>query len=177
MGKTTEIRAMRAEDLAAVLEIQSCCYDAAKLESRESFLAKLEASPATCFIAVVAGVQVGYLVAIPAEEGRPPSLNEPTYVRPRAANALYLHDLAVHPSARGAGAAAALVAAYFHTLRRSQARFGCLTAVNQSSAYWERHGFRSTSVADVKAGCMATYGEGAQYMRVQVSVRGSSGSR
>ena len=169
MGKTTEIRAMHAEDLAAVLEIQSCCYDAAKLESRESFLAKLEASPATCFIATVAGVSVGYLVAIPAEEGSPPSLNEPTFVPPPAANALYLHDLAVHPRARGSGAAAALVAAYFHTLRQSQARFGCLTAVNQSSTYWERHGFRSTAVANAEAGCMDTYGEGAQYMSLRVS--------
>lgn len=167
MGDTVVIRAMGAEDLAAVLEIQSCCYDAAKLESRESFLAKLEAAPATCFVAGVGGVPVGYLVAVPAEEGRPPPLNDPIYAVPRAANALYLHDLAVCPTARGGGAAAALVAAYFGALAQSKARFGCLTAVNRSCAFWARHGFRSAPVAG-GAGCMATYGEGAQYMSVRV---------
>ena len=168
MENTVVIRAMGAEDLAAVLEIQSCCYDAAKLESRESFLAKLEASPATCFIAAVAEAPVGYLVAVPAEEGSPPPLNDPIYAVPRTANALYLHDLALHPTARGTGAAAALVAAYFDALEQSKACFGCLTAVNQSRGFWERHGFRSASVADLGAGRMDTYGEGAQYMRVRV---------
>lgn len=170
MGKTTLIRAMRAEDLAAVLEIQSRCYDAAKLESRESFLSKLEASPATCFIAAVADAPVGYLVAVPAEAGCPPPLNESTYALPQAANALYLHDLAVHPRGRGSGAASALVAAYFRALEQSKVRFGCLTAVNQSCAYWERHGFRSASVVDAGAGWMDSYGEGAQYMSVAVGL-------
>ena len=168
MGNTVVIRAMGAEDLAAVLDIQACCYDAAKLESRAAFLSKLEASPATCFIAAVAEAPVGYLVAVPAEEGCPPPLNNPLYVVPRAANALYLHDLAVRPTARGSGAAAALVAAYFDVLRQSEVGFGCLTAVNQSGAFWERHGFRAAAVAELEAGGMDTYGEGAQSMRVRV---------
>lgn len=170
MGETTVIRAMRVEDLSTVLEIQSSCYDEAKLVSRESFLAKLEASPATCFVAAIADVPVGYLVAVPAEAGSPPPLNDQTFAAPRAANALYLHDLAVHPKARGSGAAAALVAAYFQALKQSQALFGCLTAVNQSCAYWERHGFRPASITDLGAGHMATYGEGAQYMSVRASL-------
>ena len=164
------VRAMRDNDVAAVLDIQSRCYDAAKLESHQSFLAKLNAAPATCFIACVADAPVAYLVAVPAVNGRPPPLNGMTYGVPRAANALYLHDLAVHPAARGSGAASALVEAYFHALKASKAQFGCLTAVNDSWTYWERHGFRSAALADAPSGHMASYGEGARYMSMRASV-------
>lgn len=72
MEQTAVIRAMRPEDLASVLEIQSCCYEEAKQESGPSFLAKLEASPETCYLALVAGEPAGYLVAVPAEADHPP---------------------------------------------------------------------------------------------------------
>ena len=49
------------------------------------------------------GQSVGYLVAIPVKAGQPPPLNASTCPVPRDADALYLHDLAVHPDARGAG--------------------------------------------------------------------------
>lgn len=170
MEQRAVVRAMRTEDMAAVLEIQACCYDATKLESRQSFLAKLNASPATCFIAFVAEAPAGYLVAVPAEAGNPPPLNSPNYSVPHASDALYLHDLAVHPKARGSGAAAALIAAYFQALKESRVLFACLTAVNASSAYWERYGFRSAALDDAGSGRMATYGEGAQYMSLRVNV-------
>lgn len=164
------VRAMRVEDMEAVLEVQLRCYDAAKLESSQSFLAKLNASPTTCFIACVADAPVAYLVAVPTEAGNPPPLNGMTYLVPRAANALYLHDLAVHPEARGSGVSSALVEAYFHVLKESKAQFGCLTAVNESCTYWERYGFRSATLAEVRSGHMASYGEGARYMSMRVSV-------
>jgi len=63
MKKNAVVQTMRAEDIAAVLKIQSCCYDETKLESEGSFLAKLNASPASCFIALMAESPVGYLVA------------------------------------------------------------------------------------------------------------------
>lgn len=164
------VRAMGAEDVEAVLDIQSCCYDDPKQESRQSFLTKLNASPRTCFVALLGGVPAGYLVAVPAEAGKPPPLNGATYRVPRAANALYLHDLSVRPEARGSGTATALVAAYFEVLKQSQAEFGCLTAVNESSSYWERYGFRREALADAVSGQVRTYGEGAQYMSIRLRV-------
>jgi GNAT superfamily N-acetyltransferase len=170
MKRTTSVRAMRTDDLPSVLRIQSCCYDEAKLESQQAFLAKLEASPVTCFMALVDGAAAGYLVAVPAELGRPPPLNSPTFLVPARANALYLHDLAVHPDARGAGVAVALIEAFFGATRRSRLPFACLTAVNDSRAFWERHGFRAAAI-DADAASMATYGEGACYMGVRVEPR------
>ena len=165
----TVVRAMRAEDLAMVLGIQSRCYDEAKLESHQSFLAKLEASPTTCFIALAAEAPVGYLVAVPIEAGIPPPLHSPDYLVPPDANALYLHDLAVHPAARGAGVAAALIEAYFQAIKRSRAQFASLTAVNDSSSFWERYGFQPEASVASSSGRMATYGESAQYMSMRVT--------
>jgi len=169
MEQRVAVQAMQAEDLAAVLEIQLHCYDEAKVESRQSFLAKLNASPTTCFIGCVAEVPVAYLVAVPSEAGNPPPWNCTTFSVPRVANALYLHDLAVRPEARGSGAASALVEAYFHGLRESKVQFACLVAVNESGPYWERYGFRSAALTQAGSARMATYGEGAQYMSMRVS--------
>jgi len=170
MMKRVVVRPMHAGDISAVLEIQSHCYDETKLESFQAFLAKFEATPNTCFIALLADVPAGYLVALPVVEGHPPPLNGTSYSVPQAANSLYLHDLAVLPKARGTGAADALVAAYFQALKQSQVQFGCLTAVNASSSYWERFGFRPAALADESSGHMLTYGEGAQYMSLRVGV-------
>lgn len=169
MKRETVIRPMRAEDMASVLEIQSCCYDKTKLESEQSFLAKLRASPTSCFVALVPNRLAGYLVAVPAEAGSPPPLNGPSYSVSPAADALYLHDLSVHPAARGAGVSVALIEAYFQAFEQLKAQFVCLTAVNDSTSFWERYGFQVAAPTGSAAGHMATYGEEARYMRRQVS--------
>lgn len=168
MKPETVTRPMRAEDMASVLEIQSCCYDETKLESEQSFLAKLRASPTSCFVALVPDRLAGYLVAVPAEAGSPPPLNSPSFAVPPTADALYLHDLAIHPAARGAGVAAALIEAYFQALEQMKAQFACLTAVNDSTSFWERYGFRVATPTGSAAGHMETYGEEARYMSRQV---------
>ena len=171
MEHKTIVQAMRVEDLPIVLGIQSRCYDETKLESRQSFIAKLKASPTTCFIALVAGVPAGYLVAVPALVASPPPLNSPNYCVPPHANALYLHDLAVRDTERGAGVAAALIEAFFQVARQSKAQFACLTAVNDSHAFWERQGFQLAASMESNSPCVATYGEGARYMSMKVSHR------
>ena len=170
MERIAVARLMQSGDLPAVLDIQALCYDAAKLESHRSFLAKLEASPVTCFMAQIAEAPAGYLVAVPAEAGRPPPLHGEDYLVPSAAAALYLHDLAVHPEARGAGVAAALIKAYFRAARRQGFRLACLTAVNGASRFWERYGFRAVadSGADDMASDMTSYGAGAVYMSMRL---------
>jgi GNAT superfamily N-acetyltransferase len=170
MDQKVVVRAMRAEDMTIVLGIQACCYDEAKLESLRSFLAKIQASPTTCFIALVAGAPAGYLVAVPAEVNSPPPLHGEDYHVPPNADALYLHDLAVHPEVRGSGIAAVLIEAYFQAVRQQGFRLACLTAVNGAGQFWERYGFRAAagSGADGMASDMASYGAGAVYMSMRV---------
>jgi GNAT superfamily N-acetyltransferase len=159
---------MQPEDLSIVLDIQSCCHDDAKLESRHSFLAKLRASPGTSFIGLVAGESVAYLVAVPAMADSPPPLNRPDFSVPPGADALYLHDLAVHPAARGTGVAAVLIEAYFEAAQRSGVRLACLTAVNDAASYWARYGFQPTRLVESDLARLASYGEGAQYMSMRI---------
>ena len=157
-------RAMLPEDLDAVLEIQLGCYDAEKQESRESFISKLLASPQTCFVALRGLKVVGYLVAVPAVAGSPVPLNAQGYAAPAKPNALYLHDLAVDPALRGAGVASVLLAPYLQQLKNLGLSYGALTAVNDSSAFWHRHGFREVTPTGVSAHHLGAYGHGAQYM-------------
>lgn len=163
-----DIRPLHAHDLSAVLAIQLCCHDAARQESAQSFDVKRQASPASCLIASLDGRSVGYLVAIPVKAGQPPPLNGATCPVPPDADALYLHDLAVHPDARGAGVAVALVRAFFDVLGRQGFSQACLTAVNGSTAFWQRQGFRDAA-PDAAAACgLASYGDGAQYMSLSL---------
>jgi ribosomal protein S18 acetylase RimI-like enzyme len=170
MSRIVTLRALRAEDVAAVLEIQAQCYDDAKLESAQSFIVKLQAAPASCFLALFGEQVAGYLFAMPADADEPPPLHGSTYEVPAGANSLYLHDLAVHPDARGAGVADALIARYFQARAELGLRFACLTAVNGSSGFWARHGFALVPPDSALVARLASYGEGACYMRQEPAV-------
>lgn len=166
-----EIRPLQADDLAAVLAIQLRCHDSTRIESAQSFDAKRRAAPTSCFVARLDGQSVGYLVAIPVKAGQPPPLNGDTCPVPPDADALYLHDLAVHPDARGAGVAVALVRAFFQSAWRSGLSQACLTAVNGSTAFWQRQGFRDATPSVAAGSGLASYGEGAQYMSLSLQRR------
>jgi ribosomal protein S18 acetylase RimI-like enzyme len=158
------IRSMQECDLPAVLQVQAECFDAVTRESQRSFLAKLAASPSTCFVAVQGSTVAGYLIAVPADSRSPPVLNADCFEIPSDPDCLYLHDLSVSPRARGSGVAEALVEAFLSRLKQlgfTQAR---LTAVNDSADYWARHGFEIAAPSGPAMDRIATYGEGARYM-------------
>ena len=160
---------MQEVDLPAVLQVQAECFEPVTRESPQSFLAKLAASPSTCFVAVRGSDVVGYLVAVPADSRSPPALNGDSFEIPREPDCLYLHDLSVTPRARGTGVAEALIEAFLSRLKQlgfTQAR---LTAVNDSADYWARHGFEVATPSATARDQVATYGEGARYMRMRVA--------
>lgn len=164
MNKPTVVRRMRAADIDAVLDIQADCYTELIPESAESLLAKLAASPATCFIASSGPRQIGYLISIPWLRSSPPLLNASTCRLPGHPDCLYLHDLAVQPAARGANAGQLLIAAFMEQL--AALRFDCaaLVAVQGSAAYWQRHGFAAVEPSPALAAKLASYGSNVRYM-------------
>lgn len=173
MTSLLSTRLMKPEDIDAVLDIQLKCYDAAKLETRDAFLSKLVASPQTCFVAVglqPEGVQaiVGYIVSVPADADAPVPLNAQCFSHPVKPNALYLHDLAVDPASRGTGVAAVLLSTYFTRLRETGFSYGTLTAVNDSAAFWRRHGFSEVITSGAGLDDLAAYGSDARYMKFSV---------
>lgn len=154
---------MRADDLHAVLDIQALCYGDGLPETAGSLMAKHAASPDSCFVAEQDGRVQAYLFSLPWRLGSLPAHDASSCVLPEAPDCFYLHDLAVHPDARGGGAAAGLVARFLAcAATRGQA---CLVAVQDSSAWWARHGFVTVDDPALRPAGLASYGEAARYMR------------
>lgn len=164
MAHTIEIRQMRADDLPAVLEIQAACYTELVPESMQSLRAKLCACPLTCFVALLHGRTVGYLIALRWQFSSPPELNADTCTLPSSPDCLYLHDLAVSPEARNAGAGDALVGSFLENLMKSDLQRASLVAVQNSARYWERFGFRVVPPSASLKDKLSTYGKSVEYM-------------
>ncbi len=155
---------MQAQDLPAVLAIQAECFDATTCESDAAFASKLAASPSTCFVAARGAAVLAYLVALPADSQQPPALNGAQCQLPAQPDCLYLHDLSVARQARGTGVAAALIDQFWACMQARGLLRACLTAVNDSSAYWARRGFQVMPAAGPLDARIASYGTGARYM-------------
>lgn len=160
-----EVRPMGLSDLPFVLEIQAACYTRIVPESLESFVAKLMAAPASCFIAAIERRTVGYLVALPWDFANPPMLDQTSCRLPKSPDCLHLHDLAVAPTARAAGAGRRLVDAFFAHLQQSELPRASLIAIQDSAPYWQRHGFSLVQPADSLQAKLASYGQDVQYMQ------------
>ena len=82
---------------------------------------------------------------------------------PADAALIYLHDLALHPDARGGGVTGAIV----ERLAGQAAEDGwpaiALVAVNDAVGFWTRHGFVEQP-AEAMAAKLASYGADARYM-------------
>lgn len=164
-----KVRPMGVADLSAVLEIQAVCYTQIVPESLESFVAKLMAAPASCFIATIEKRTVGYLVAVPSAFGHPPLLDQAYCRLPAEPDCLHLHDLAVTPAARATGAGRLLVDAFFAQLRESEFPRASLIAIQDSAPYWQRRGFQPVSLGSSLQSKLAGYGQDVQYMQLAVN--------
>jgi GNAT superfamily N-acetyltransferase len=110
------------------------------------------------------GAACGYFLTHPWHADSIPPLDTLLGAIPEDAGTYYLHDLALLPEARGAGAAREAVAT---ALRHATAEgFGTasLVAVNGSQRFWALQGF---AVADVPhlSDELRDYEPGARYMR------------
>jgi|GEM_PF-1351155 len=123
------IRALSHSDLADVARIQRECYGHGFIESVDSFAAKLAANAEFSFLATRQNVAVGYVVAFPWAFGEIPALNGLEYSIPPNADSLYIHDIAVVPTARGTGTARLLLDTVLSTARSKGYRRAFLVAV------------------------------------------------
>ena len=96
-------RPMRADDLEAVVEIARLSFPD-HFEDRACFQNRLALYPRGCFVLAAAeGAVRGYLIAYPWRADAAPPLNTVIEGLPAEAEVIYLHDLALHPEARGGG--------------------------------------------------------------------------
>ncbi|THF60688.1 GNAT family N-acetyltransferase [Pseudothauera rhizosphaerae] len=161
------LRPLRAANLAEVLRLQACAYPAEYHERAEVFASRLALAPGGCWLGERGGRAAGYVIAHPWCGVQPPQLHVPLDELPAAgAAAVFLHDMAVCPQARGSGLAQALFRKVRAWAAEQEAREIMLVALADARGFWQRLGF----VADPRP-LPACYGDGACCMRLALPAR------
>ncbi|MBU1385475.1 MAG: GNAT family N-acetyltransferase [Alphaproteobacteria bacterium] len=154
---------MRAGDLDAVAEIAGLSFPD-HFEGRDCFENRLALHPEGCFVlAGRDGAAKGYLVAYPWREGHAPALNTLIETIPADADVLYLHDLALHPDARGGGWTGSIIEELARSAKAAGWPAVALVAVNDAAPFWEGRGFTVVETPEMAAK-LAGYGPDARYM-------------
>ena len=155
-------RPMTVADLDAVVGIAAIGFPD-HFESRDCFGNRLALNPSGCRVLVgEAGVR-GYLVAYPWRADSAPTLNTLIEAIPADAAVMYLHDLALHPEARGRGLSRPVVERLAAEAKAAGWPALALVAVNEAAPFWEGHGFEVADPPGVAAK-LASYGSDARYM-------------
>ena len=156
-------RPMTAGDLDAVTEIAGVSFPD-HFEGRDCFANRLALNPAGCFVlSGEDGVPKGYLVAYPWRANDAPALNTLIAAVPDDATVMYLHDLALHPDARGGGWSRPIVERLAGEAKAAGWPALALVAVNDAAPFWERLGFTAVETREMAAK-LASYGADARYM-------------
>ncbi|WP_051933268.1 GNAT family N-acetyltransferase [Massilia sp. BSC265] len=158
------IRAMRPDDLDAILAVQAACYPPAMQEAAEVLLARMRAAGETCVIVEDGEGLCGYLFACPSRRGHVTPLGAEFDAAPDA-DTLYLHDLALAPRAHGRGLARWLVGHLLAQAREQGLNASALVSVQDTAGFWTALGYEAagTSCPEARA-ALASYAGGARYM-------------
>lgn len=159
-------RLMLKGDLDAVISLQTTCYGPGFHEPKASFASKLQAAPESCWVMPGPSGLRAYLVCLPIEGDRLPALHSPDWRRPPAPDWLYLHDLAIHPDARGGGLAKLMLQRATELAQTLGLTSMGLIAVQGSVPFWRRHGFEPVAgkASQISEAKLASFGEGATFM-------------
>ena len=154
---------MTPDDLDGVVQVARIAFPD-HFEDRACFENRLALYPRGCFVLTEAeGPARGYLIAYPWKADSAPPLNTVIEGLPGEPALIYLHDLALHPEARGGGVTGAIV----ERLAEQAAEDGwpavALVAVNDAVGFWSRHGFVEHP-AEAMTAKLASYGADARYM-------------
>lgn len=138
-----KVQPLHQRNIDDILRIQEAAYAENYLEDAESFIAKIDASSTTSFGAWRNTEMLAYLIAVPLADDGGFDLNT-THV-PAAvletATVMYIHDLAVHPDARGSGVATHLLKRLADQVIDSSISEWRLVSVQGSQDFWVKHGF------------------------------------
>lgn len=164
---TPQWRPMAEDDLDGVVAVARLAFPD-HFENRACFAERRGLYPAGCFVLAhdeaAGGAAVrGYLVAYPWRRDAAPALNALIGALPAEADILYLHDLALHPEARGGGRTRPIVERLAGQARAEGWPAIALVAVNDAAPFWEGLGFR-TRESEALGAKLAGYGPGARYM-------------
>lgn len=158
-------RPMASSDLDAVMKVAAGVH-AGFFERRDVFAERLALYPQGCWIAEEEGGAVsGYALMHTARLGVPPALDTLLRQLDPEADCLYLHDVALLPSARGAGLGRALMRLLSDLMQRERLVHTALVAVHGSAPYWRACGFEAyAEVSDALREKLASYDAQAMYL-------------
>lgn len=145
-------------DLPHLTRIQAACYPDVFLESAATFARKLALSPDSHWLIERDGEALGYFLTHPWAGNTPPALDHAALALPDNADCHFLHDLALHPAARGQGLAPRLIEAALQWGQARGLKRTMLVAVQGSVPFWQRWGF-------ARVGDASEYGDDAALMQ------------
>lgn len=142
-----KVQPLHQRNIDDILRIQKAAYGEMYLEDADSFLAKISASPTTSFSAWRNGEMVAYLIAVPRDNDAGFDLNtsQVPVVPLETATVMYVHDVAVHPSARGGGVADLLLNELEEVTTGTSISEWQLVSVQGSQDFWTKRGFVTSS--------------------------------
>ena len=158
------LRPAQAADLSAILAVQRQCYLPSMNEDATTWAGRLDAAAGFVWVGEQAGEIGAYLATYPSQLGKVTPLGG-DFAPAANADCLYLHDLAVAPSAAGRGLGARLVACALAAARRHGWRHAALVCVQDAHAFWQRQGFSEpVTLAPAAQAALASYPGPARYM-------------
>lgn len=159
-------RLMLEGDLDAVIRLQSTCYSREFHEPKVAFASKLKAAPDSCWVIHGPDGLLAYLVCLPIEGDQLPALHAPDWRKPANPDWLYLHDLAIHPDARGMGLASLMLSRATELAQTRKLASMGLIAVQDSVPFWRRYGFEPVTCATIHISeeKLASFGKEATFM-------------
>jgi hypothetical protein len=132
-------------------------------ERAKTFAEKIALSPLTCFVAYDGKNVRGYAIAYPWRENDIPKLDTMFRSLPSDASVLFIHDVALLPSARGQGLVGELPKLFSVAGRKLGLKHATLAAVYGSEEAWFRYGFRRAPMTEKLVAQTESYGS-AVYM-------------
>jgi ribosomal protein S18 acetylase RimI-like enzyme len=143
------IRLMVEDDLDGVLAVQAEAYADHFHESAQVIAQRLSACGNTTWVAEKSGEVCAYLVAYVSSLGKITAFNSP-FITAANPDCLYLHDLAIAQSARGAGLARQLLVAARQFVNESRLAHMALISVQDSGDFWSAFGFVERTGLDIE---------------------------
>ncbi|HWA63931.1 MAG TPA: GNAT family N-acetyltransferase [Caulobacteraceae bacterium] len=157
------VRPLTTSDLAAALAIQSQSYPAFLREDEAAFASRLALPASYCLAAERGGVLVGYLLAHGWPRQSPPAVGA-RLAAEGPSEVLFIHDLSISPSGRGAGVGRRLIDRAFALAGRDGLGTAELIAVEGAASYWRTLGFAQAAASAPLAAKVAAYGPQAVWM-------------
>lgn len=155
-------RPMTVEDLDYVKELADRIH-LDHPEDRDVFAERQRIYPQGCHVLVDEGRISGYALTHPWRFGEPPPLNSRLGEIPQDATTYYIHDVALLPTGRGKGYAGEAARLLTDHARKAGFTNVSLVAVNNSTAFWQKQGFRITASPGLEAKLLS-YGPDAALM-------------